>query len=101
MATATQLKDEKPLILNPCEDNPDDHLVFLEDGTVVSETTKGQVTIDILGLNRQDLMIRRSDLAARINKELKLIQLLFDRFKEGTPDDANMEVPSLNLSKSN
>ena len=92
LATATQLKDEKPLILNPCEDNPDDHLVFLEDGTVVSETTKGQVTIDILGLNRQDLMIRRSDLAARINKELKLIQLLFDRFKEGTPDDANMEV---------
>ncbi len=59
MATEQQLKEEEPLILNPCEDDPEQHLIFSENGTVVSETPAGQMTIEILGLNRMSLVEAR------------------------------------------
>lgn len=50
---------EQPLLLDPCYDNPDDHLVFSEDGKVASDTRRGQVTIEIFGLNRPSLVEAR------------------------------------------
>ncbi|HEX4959294.1 MAG TPA: AAA family ATPase [Thermoanaerobaculia bacterium] len=50
---------EYPLLLNPCWDRPEEHLVFGEDGRVFSDTQCGQVTIDTLMLNRQALVMAR------------------------------------------
>ncbi|HJZ96454.1 MAG TPA: AAA family ATPase [Candidatus Solibacter sp.] len=54
---------EHPLLLNPCFDHPEAHLVFKEDGTVVSSTPEGQTTIAILGLNRPGLVEARRSAA--------------------------------------
>ena len=51
--------EEYPLLLNPCWDRPEEHLVFGEDGRVFSDTQRGQVTIDTLMLNRQALVMAR------------------------------------------
>lgn len=68
-AAGNELKKEKNLLLDPCVDEPAVHLQFLEDGFVRSislhdrETQRrfqnidrGAVTIDVLGLNRSDLI---------------------------------------------
>lgn len=55
----SQLLAEEPLLLDPCEDDPEEHLVFGEDGTVASDTERGRVTIEVFGLNRKELVAAR------------------------------------------
>lgn len=58
---------EKALLLNPCDDNPADHLDFMDMGLVRPvrdsngvESTKGAVSIEIYGLLRGDLVEQRA-----------------------------------------
>lgn len=73
------LKFEKNLLLDPCLDEPANHLHFLDDGTVesISATDKvalkkfagndrGAVTIKILALNRPDLINSRKFYAQKV-----------------------------------
>ncbi len=64
------LARERPLLLDPCRDEPDEHLVFQEDGRVASETERGQVTIEVLSLNRPDLVERRRKAASELAGEI-------------------------------
>jgi uncharacterized protein (TIGR02646 family) len=68
-ATGRALVEEQPLLLDPCaeDDHPGRELVFTEDGIVSSETERGRVTIEVLGLNRPALVSARQAeaLAAR------------------------------------
>ncbi len=50
---------EEPLVLNPYVDNPDDHLLFGDDGSVRPLTQRGDATITILRLNRKGLLAER------------------------------------------
>lgn len=52
---------EHPLILNPTDCDPKKHLELLPDGTLVGKTIEGRHTIDVLKLNRQDLLERRTE----------------------------------------
>lgn len=60
------LRNEQPLLLNPCIDNPDEHLVFLDDGRVEPAikdghpSRKGEMTIHYLGLARIELLQMRA-----------------------------------------
>lgn len=56
---------EQPLLLDPTVDEPSQHLVFADDGRVVSETDRGNATISILGLNRLNLLQQRQGVATR------------------------------------
>jgi uncharacterized protein (TIGR02646 family) len=54
------LAKERPLLLDPCRDQRlDEHLVFSDDGLVQSDTERGRVTIELLALNRDELMVAR------------------------------------------
>jgi uncharacterized protein (TIGR02646 family) len=59
-------KKEKPLLLDPCVDFPEKHLVFDPNGMVVSDTRRGQETIKVLGLNRPALVKARAGAARRV-----------------------------------
>lgn len=65
---------EPRLLLDPCEDDPSQHLVFGTDGTVSSETPRGQTTIAVLDLNRPDLIARRLAKVKAILAELQLLE---------------------------
>ncbi len=58
-AVGKALETEKPLLLDPCNDNPEDHLVFDKSGVVAGRTERGRVTIELLGLNRHQLQDAR------------------------------------------
>ncbi|WLG83695.1 AAA family ATPase [Pseudomonas cucumis] len=61
---------EMPLLLNPFEDNPSDHLMFDTDGVVRATTAAGKATIELLNLNRTALCLKRKE---QIDKVLELI----------------------------
>jgi len=70
MSFGTALLAEQALLLDPTVDDPEEHLVFAEDGSVLSETDRGKSTIEVLSLNRSSLIqARRSaflDLSAQL-----------------------------------
>lgn len=68
-----ELDREEPLLLNPCVDTPQDHLVFDWNGKVTSDTIRGQTTIAVLGLNRSRLVAERARAARDARLKLGLI----------------------------
>ena len=66
---AAQLR-EMPLLLNPYEDNPSDHLMFDTDGVACPISPSGKETIELLNLNRPALRLTRKK---QINGGLKVI----------------------------
>lgn len=51
---------ETPLLVNPSEMNPAEHLDFRPDGTIVAKTAAGYKTLEVLGLNlREGLVVSR------------------------------------------
>jgi uncharacterized protein (TIGR02646 family) len=58
-STGEALRAEKALLLDPCVDNPADHLVFLETGQVVGTDVRGRTSIEVFGLNRASLVEER------------------------------------------
>lgn len=66
---AAQLR-EIPLLLNPFEDNPSDHLIFDTDGIARATSAAGRTTIELLNLNRSWLCLNRKE---QIDAALKLI----------------------------
>jgi uncharacterized protein (TIGR02646 family) len=63
-----KLLEERPLLLDPCRDFPEEELIFDEKGKVASDINRGRVTIDVLGLNRSTLVEARA-------AEFKLLHL--------------------------
>jgi len=67
--TGKALRDELPLLLDPRHDDAEQHLVYAEDGTVASTTQEGGTTIDVLGLNRAQLVASRVEALAHVRAE--------------------------------
>jgi uncharacterized protein (TIGR02646 family) len=68
------LEREGRLLLDPCEDNPEEILLFLKDGRVTSEDERGKVTIDVLNLNRATLIEARSRELKQLQLQLRLVE---------------------------
>jgi hypothetical protein len=64
-ASRMALQSEEPLLLDPCSDLADEHLLFLPDGSVSGRTDRGRHSIEIYGLARSDLVKARADEAQR------------------------------------
>jgi uncharacterized protein (TIGR02646 family) len=58
-ATAKFYQDEKPYILHPEIDEPEKHIIFLPNGSVKKRTKRGEWTIKICNLNREELVLKR------------------------------------------
>jgi hypothetical protein len=50
--------NEQPLLLNPIIDTPEEHISIDESGILASRTARGQVSIDVLGLNARESLIK-------------------------------------------
>ncbi len=78
-------KKERPLIINPCFDNPEEHLEYdLETGEVKGLTKKGKVTIDIFGLNRIELKNIRSHI-------IKLLRVFLTTIEQRKVSDRSLK----------
>ena len=65
---------EKPLLLDPCEDEPEAHLAFSDAGYVSPTSDRGRFTIEVLNLNREALVVaRRKELSEAKERLLLMI----------------------------
>lgn len=53
------IQKEKPLLIDPCNDEPNEYLTFDKEGNAIPLNEKGKVTIEILKLNREELVFSR------------------------------------------
>ncbi len=92
MAPDVDLKGEKRLLIDPCEDQPENHLRFAVDGVVVAVAgdRKGEASIKVFHLNRRRLRKRRMKAIAAAIFDLKAIRKL----EAGGDPDAAREFRS-------
>lgn len=82
--------NERPLLLNPCVDYPEQHLDFTDDGLVKpkiikgKESEKGKISIDIYGLLREDLVYSRKSILKSLEARIKNI-IEYDRESQTAP----------------
>ena len=69
---------EQPLLLNPCCDDPQNHLRFTDEGMVLpslgpreAQVPKGEATIEVCGLDRDNLVRERRALARRLQEAME------------------------------
>lgn len=74
-AVGRALARERRLLLDPCEDDPTTSLLFLHDGRVAGKDERGEVTIDILSLNRSMLVEARSKELSLLEAQLRWVEL--------------------------
>lgn len=81
------LSAERAVLLDPCADDPGDHLAFREDGSVLALSTRGEVTIRVFNLNRKPLVEarRRTYSLAEVQIRAKGTLDLADRIERGEP----------------
>lgn len=67
-ATGEELDREYPLLLDPCDprSNIEDHLRFLLQGTIEPLSERGEVTVNVFNLNREDLVEARASHAMQL-----------------------------------
>jgi uncharacterized protein (TIGR02646 family) len=76
---------ESPLLLNPCDDDPEEHITFAR-GRLVALSERGKVTRDQLSLNRDALFDERRKL---LTKALSIYMLISELEKNGQIELAN------------
>jgi uncharacterized protein (TIGR02646 family) len=57
--TGAELRAERPLLLDPCDDDPTESLLFQLDGSVEPGSQRGEQTIETFALNRPALVSAR------------------------------------------
>ncbi|MCP4354163.1 MAG: hypothetical protein GY793_00760 [Proteobacteria bacterium] len=83
-----QLKEEEALLLDPCIDEPSNYLIFKNDGKVVaySESERGNTTIEVLKLNREELVLSRKSHLDNVT------DFFHEKWYHTFQDDKKMEV---------
>jgi uncharacterized protein (TIGR02646 family) len=69
--TGSQLLAESPLLLDPCYDRPEEHLIFKENGLIEAKSLRGSATIELLHLNREPLVHARQNAAVMFKSKLQ------------------------------
>ncbi|ANF52906.1 hypothetical protein A0O34_21330 [Chryseobacterium glaciei] len=78
--------NEKALLIDPCIDKPEEHLIFNEQGGIEAISSKGITTIEILKLDRSELVNSRLEALKELYGEWELLLKLL-RKKESNRDD--------------
>ncbi|MED3056082.1 AAA family ATPase [Bacillus thuringiensis] len=84
LTVGKELLKEQPLLLDPCFDRPEEHFFFdFNSGLIISNTERGRITIDVYGLNREDLLKNRVDEIAEFSSEFSSFLRKVRHIKDG------------------
>jgi uncharacterized protein (TIGR02646 family) len=65
---------EQAVLLDPCHDDPTRHLSFDAEGLCTPKSDRGSTTIDVLGLNREALLVARK-------RSIQIVALLTEQLR--------------------
>ncbi len=87
-------QEEKRLLLDPCRDNPEDHLEFFEDGTVRAKKKNGgqqskigRASIEVYALLRKPLVDERRSRALQVLDQIATANFLLKKFDSEKDDE--------------
>jgi uncharacterized protein (TIGR02646 family) len=90
-------RHERPLLLDPCRDRPEDHLAFDDDGHVDPArdargrlSPKGKTSIEVYGLDRDEKVRARRRVMKHLRVSMLNVERLATRLDE-CPDDPQVE----------
>lgn len=89
---------DTPLLVNPCEDDPAEHLELRSDGGVVAvnDSPKGEQSIRVYALNRTELAMDRLGLVKLIEQRLFIIEGLARVLQApNLPQDLRIDIEDL------
>lgn len=91
---------EEVLLLNPCIDDPADHVDFTDDGVVLGRTERGRASIQVYALNRSELVRDRLAVVRTLDYRLAIIEALAElvarhRAAAHAPADGDLPDPVL------
>lgn len=82
-ARTAELRDEAPLLINPCDDDPERFFAYTEEGVMVpakglgpEERRRAEASIRVYALNRSGLVAERYEVIRRIDHRLELVDQL-------------------------
>lgn len=70
------LSTEQPLLVNPCEDEPDEHFEWNDEGVMFGRTSKGAASIRVYALNRSELVRDRRAVLRLLEYRLTVLEFL-------------------------
>ncbi len=85
-AIGDELVTEQALLIDPCLDDPAQHIEFDEFGHAKEISKRGKVTIDLLGLNRSELVEGRLSSIGQLKNKLEIIRFTIDFRNKFTKD---------------
>ena len=80
--------DEQPLLINPMVEDPSDHLEIDSTGIAIWKTKRGEVSIDIFGLNKREALVRMRKEVFEAASEAMLT--LFDASRPIEPESTSL-----------
>lgn len=97
-ATAETLASEDRLLVDPCADDPTQHIDFDDSGRAVPRSPRGEVTIEILSLNRRDLVTQRLKICRARWAELRPVKLSMDMIEAELALLERLKIPGASLA---
>lgn len=85
------VKQEAALLIDPCSDYPEEHLLADENGKLLCLTEKGEVTIELLKLNRAELVAERKKVIHSVTVMLQAIEQEWKQPKKVRPESAERD----------
>ncbi len=92
--TGRELEKENRLLLDPCIDLPEEQLLFNDQGQVASSTLKGRTTIDVMGLNREDLVLQRRKALEEVQADWQELLAILSGKATGLPSELTPKLLS-------
>lgn len=92
------LSEEEPLLLNPCEEDPEDHIIFDELGDIHGTDIKGKKSVIHYGLKREELRKERARHLKDLDKDLILLSKVIEDFNKNKSDNLEDIIKMLILS---
>ena len=90
-----ELIKEKRLLINPFRDFPEKHFLYDQEGTIIPRTKKGEITVEVLNLNRYSLIKERRRELVNFNnicqdsvknkRNIKIIEEIIKQIKPEAP----------------
>ena len=74
-ADSDLLLSENPIIIHPEVDTPENHFYYDKSGIIYGYTERGQKNVNILNLNRQDILQKRKLIIESVNEQINKIEI--------------------------
>jgi uncharacterized protein (TIGR02646 family) len=100
LAPYEEVLRERSLLVDPCNDRPEEHFRFNKDGSITPLTKKGETTIEIFALHRVNLVSERKKIATRAMNICNAVENVSKNLRRKEEANSSIKVTLKKISES-